>query len=134
MELKYSADEIRKRQEEMHGNKYTKERIISEVMAKIAVNGAQGSSYPRSYVTVDVPHKYLDLKELKKAKAALKKEGYRVKEKDYSSEVELTVSWDKFDWGLLWVTHRKNVKFYSFYIAVGLLIYAAMMLFILSLI
>lgn len=132
MELKYSADEIRKRQEEMHGNKYTKERIVSEVMAKVAVNGAQGSSYPSSHVTVDIPHKYLDWRELKKAKAALRKEGYRAKEKDYSSVVELTVSWEKLNWGLLWVKHRKDIKFFALWVTVGLLIYAAMMLFILS--
>lgn len=120
MKFKYSADAVRKRQEEMHGKKYTKEYIFDEVMKMIGSTGIQGSSYKSSHVKFDIPHKYLDLKELKEAKAALRKEGYRVKEEDYSSDVELTVSWEKFDWRMFWVKHRKDIKLYTLYTLLAL--------------
>ncbi|UPI12784.1 hypothetical protein [Bacillus phage SBSphiJ5] len=132
MKFKYSADAVRKRQEEMHGKKYTKEYIFDEVMKMIGSTGIQGSSYKSSHVKFDIPHKYLDLKELKKAKAALRKEGYRVKEKDYSSEVELTVSWEKFDWRMFWVKHRKDIKLYTMYTLLALAICVVYMGFILA--
>ncbi|QZA70393.1 hypothetical protein 278BB001_247 [Bacillus phage 278BB001] len=132
MKYKYSADAVRKRQEEMHGKKYTKEYIFDEVMKMIGSTGIQGSSYKSSHVKFDVPHKYLDLKELKKAKAALRKEGYRVKEKDYSSEVELTVSWEKFDWRMFWVKHRAIIKFVSLWAVVWSLVAIAYLGFLLA--
>ncbi|AYJ74031.1 hypothetical protein BSP15_014 [Bacillus phage BSP15] len=116
----------------MHGKKYTKEYIFDEVMEMIGSTGIQGSSYKSSHVKFDIPHKYLDLKELKKAKAALRKEGYRVKEKDYSSDVELMVSWEKFDWRMFWVKHRKNIKLYIMYALLSSAIGAVFMGFILA--